>query len=84
MITGPLSFVIRMGLSTAWRMPEPEIRHTTGAQPTRMIRFYVRTRESPTDRPLYRLKKFPTTVTTHECLGLKGNHPTSHRYALHY
>jgi hypothetical protein len=43
--------MIRMRLSTALRMPEPEIRHTTGAQPTRMIRFHVRTRESPADRP---------------------------------
>jgi len=43
--------MIRMGLSTTLRMPEPEIRHTTGAQPTRMIRFHVRTRESPADGP---------------------------------
>lgn len=41
--------MIRMGLSTGLRMLEPEIRHTTSAQPTRMIRFHVRTRERPTD-----------------------------------
>ena len=33
------------------RLPESEIRHTTSAQPTRMIRFQVRTRRRPTDRP---------------------------------
>ena len=43
--------MIRMGLSTALRMPEPEIRHTTSAQPTRMIKFHVRTRERPADGP---------------------------------
>lgn len=42
--------MIRMGLSTALRMPEPEIRHTTSAQLTRIIRFHVRTGEGSTDR----------------------------------
>lgn len=28
-------------LSTALRMPEPEIRHTTSEQPTRMIKFHL-------------------------------------------
>jgi len=43
--------MIQMRLSTALRMLEPEIRHTTGAQPTRMIKFHVRTKERTTDRP---------------------------------
>jgi hypothetical protein len=42
---------VTMGLGTALRMPEAEIRHTTGAQPTRMIRFDVRTRERAPDGP---------------------------------
>jgi hypothetical protein len=33
--------MIQTDLGTALRMPEPEIRHTTSAQPTRMIRFHV-------------------------------------------
>jgi hypothetical protein len=43
--------MIHTDLSTALRMPEPEIRHTTSAQPTRINRFPVRTRECLTDRP---------------------------------
>ena len=56
--------MIRMGLSTAWRMPEPEIRHTTGAQPSPMISCHVRTRERPADRPLDDLKEFSTTMAS--------------------
>jgi hypothetical protein len=38
-------FTIQTDLSAALRIPEPEIRHTTSAQPTRMISFHLRTRE---------------------------------------
>jgi len=51
-------------MGTVLRLPEPEIRHTTSAQPTRIIRFHVRTRKRPTDGP---------TVSRHsspECLVL--------------
>ncbi len=44
------SFIIQTDVSAALRMQEPEIGHSTGAQPTRMIRFHVRTRKCPTDR----------------------------------
>jgi len=37
--------------SAPLRMPEPEIRHTTSAQRTRIIRIHAPTRERPTDRP---------------------------------
>src|ERR1035437_7563959 len=40
--------MIQADLSTALRMADPEIRHTTSAQPTRIIRFHVRMRERPT------------------------------------
>jgi hypothetical protein len=50
MITS-LSFTVQTNLSAALGMPAPEIRHTTSAQPTRMIRFHVRTRQRQTDRP---------------------------------
>jgi hypothetical protein len=43
--------MIQMRLSTTLRMLEPEIRHTTGAQPTRMMKFHVRKRERTTDGP---------------------------------
>jgi hypothetical protein len=43
--------MIRMRLSAAVRLSEPEIRHTASAQPTRMIRFHVRAIERPADPP---------------------------------
>src|SRR5712692_17666 len=47
------SFIIHdpAGPVSALRMPEPENRHTTSAQPIRMIRFHVPTRERPSDGP---------------------------------
>src|ERR1700722_14128001 len=41
--------MIQRRLSTTLRMLEREIRHTTGAQPTRMMKFHVRKRERTTD-----------------------------------
>jgi hypothetical protein len=51
LVIGPLIFMIQTEMSTAVRMPEPQIRRTTSAQPTRMIRFHVLPRERLTDRP---------------------------------
>jgi hypothetical protein len=35
----PLSFMIQTGVSSAWRMPVPEMRHTTSALPTRNVQI---------------------------------------------
>src|SRR6202008_2447784 len=43
--------MIRMRLGAALRLSEPEIRHTTGAQPSPMINCHVRTRDRSVDRP---------------------------------
>jgi len=49
----PLSFTIQTDPTATLRVPGPEIRHTTSARPTRMIRFHVRTREQAEDYDLW-------------------------------
>jgi hypothetical protein len=63
--------MIQTDVSSAWRMPVPEMRHTTGALPTRMIRFHVRTRERPTDRPsVYSGRPFLFIAPEMRCLDI--------------
>jgi hypothetical protein len=51
--SAPTPFIIHDpdGPEHALRMSKPEIERTTSTQPTRIIRFHVRTKKRPTDGP---------------------------------